>query len=186
MAAQVEKYTMVMQMRMLAALPGSLFASLLLLAAACATAPEATPPPAEPPPQEAERGAEQFVVTQEVYSRTFEEVERFVASLNEIIRRADFATWVTYLSAEYVSRTSDPQYLQQQSEQPRLRQNHVQLRSLRDYFDQVVVPSRVQASVDEIEFIDESRVKAITTFRNTRAVLYLLVRENGNWKIGVW
>jgi len=180
-------------MRVLTAVLGSL--TLALLLPACVSKPQTRPVP--PLPTEAEApaqsgpvaqadGGQQFVVTQEVYSRTFEEVERFVGNLNEIIRRAQYDTWVTFLSAEYVSRTSDPQYLKEQSEKPLLRQNNVQLRTLRDYFEQVVVPSRVQATVDEIEFIDETRVKAITTIRNTRAVLYLLVREDGNWKIGVW
>ena len=176
-------------MRVLTVLFGPLLLAILLLEAACASKPEAPPQPppdAEPAHQQAPQQAEQFVVTQEVYSRTFEEIERFVARLNEIIHRADYATWVTFLSAQYVDRTSDPRYLKEQSEKPLLKQNKVQLRSLRDYFEQVVVPSRVQASVDEIEFIDETRVKAITTFRNTRAVLYLLVREDGKWKIGVW
>jgi len=174
-------------MRVLTVLMGPPLLAVVLLGAACASEPEA-PPRAEVPAaaQPLPVQAEQFVVTREVYSRTFEEVERFVTNLNQIIRRADYATWVTFLSKEYVSRTSDPQYLKEQSEKPLLKQNNVQLRSLRDYFEQVVVPSRVQASVDEIEFIDESRVKAITTFRNTPAVLYLLVREDGNWKIGVW
>jgi hypothetical protein len=38
----------------------------------------------------------------------------------------------------------------------------------------------------EIEFIDESQVRAFAMIRNTKALLYLLVRENDNWKIEVW
>lgn len=168
---------------------------LAVLLASCLTQPETTSPspeepvvavPAEEPPPSPAEGGEQFVVSEEVYSRTFDEVERFVSALNDIIRRQDYDTWVTFLSAEYVGRTSDPEYLRRQSEKPLLKQNNVQLRNLRDYFDHVVVPSRVLATVDEIEFIDETRVKAITAVRSTRAVLYLLVREDGNWKIGVW
>jgi hypothetical protein len=186
---------MAIRMRVFTAFPVSLMLAVSLLAAACASPPEApSTSPAEPvvvvpagetPPLPA-GGEEQFVVTQEVYSRTFDEVERFVRTLNEIIRREDYDTWVTFLSAEYVSRTSDPLYLQQQSEKPLLKQNNIQLRTLRDYFDHVVVPSRVLATVNEIEFIDKTHVKAITAIRNTRAVLFLLVREDGNWKIGVW
>jgi hypothetical protein len=186
---------MATQMPDLTVAPVALMLAVSLLAGGCSSQPEAPSEspaqpvgavPAESTPSPPAGGEEPFVVTKEVYSRTFEEVERFVENLNEIIRRGDYDSWVRFLSAEYVSRTSDPRYLQQQSEQPLLKQNNIQLRTLRDYFDHVVVPSRVQATVDEIEFIDETHVRAITTIRNTRVVLYLLVREDGDWKIGVW
>lgn len=180
-------------MQVMKAPPPILLLAALALAAACRTqaptpapspAPSPAPTPAtkpEPPP-----GPERFVVTQEVYSRTFEEVERFVVRLTDIILREDYDTWLTFLSADYIRRTSDPEYLRQQSDKPLLKQNNVHLRTLRDYFEHVVVPSRAAATIDEIEFIDQTHVKAITTVRNTRAVLYLLVREDGAWKIGVW
>ena len=147
------------------------------------SAEEAESEPLEPEPQPEE---EEFVVTEEVYSKTFSEIEMFIRSLNEIIRSEDYATWLTYLSEYYIQRTSDPEYLQEQSEQPLLKKSNVHLRSLQDYFTYVVVPSRTQAQLDELEFIDESQVRAFAMIRNTKALLYLLVRENGNWKIGVW
>ena len=147
------------------------------------SAEEAESEPLEPEPQPEQ---EEFVVTEEVYSKTFSEIEMFIRSLNEIIRSEDYATWLTYLSEDYIQRTSDPEYLQEQSEQPLLKKSNVHLRSLQDYFTYVVVPSRTQAQLDELEFIDESQVRAFAMIRNTKALLYLLVRENGNWKIGVW
>lgn len=144
---------------------------------------EAESEPIEPEPQPEE---EEFVVTEEVYSKTFSEIEVFIRSLNEIIRREDYDTWLTYLSEDYIQRTCDPEYLKEQSDQPLLKKSNVHLRDLRDYFTYVVVPSRTQAQLDEIEFIDESQVRAFAMIRNTKALLYLLVRENGNWKIGVW
>ena len=147
------------------------------------SAEEAESEPLEPEPQPEQ---EEFVVTEEVYSKTFSEIEMFIRSLNEIIRSEDYATWLTYLSEYYIQRTSDPEYLQEQSEQPLLKKSNVHLRSLQDYFTYVVVPSRTQAQLDELEFIDESQVRAFAMIRNTKALLYLLVRENGNWKIGVW
>lgn len=137
----------------------------------------------EPEPQSEE---EEFVVTEEVYSKTFNEIEVFVRNLNEIIRNEDYDTWLTYLSEDYIQKTSDPEYLKERSEQPLLKKNNVHLRSLRDYFTYVVVPSRTQAKLDEIEFIGESQVRAFAMLGNTKALLYLLVRENGSWKIGVW
>ena len=148
-----------------------------------------TQTPAEEPPSQPEPGLPEppeFEVSEEVYSRTFEEIESFIRNLNRIIREEDFDTWVSYLSEEYIRTTSDPAYLKAQSDKPVLKQNHVQLASLRDYFYYVVVPSRSQAQLDKIEFLDENHVKAISVVRGTRVVLYLLAREQGDWKIGVW
>jgi hypothetical protein len=139
-----------------------------------------------PEPVESPESVSGFVVTEEVYNRTFEEVEEFIRNLNDIIRRRDYESWLTYLSSEYIRRTADEQYLQEQSEKPLLKKNNIRLESLRDYFENVVAPSRSQASVDDIEFIDEDRVKVISSIRGTRGILYLLVREEGTWKIGVW
>lgn len=127
-----------------------------------------------------------FVVSQEVYSRTFEEIEQFIRSLNQLIREADFAGWQQNLSAEYIRTVSDPLFLREQSEKPLLRQSGIELRDLRDYFVHVVVPSRSQAQLDEIEFLDENRVKALSVVHGTRVILYLLSKDNGGWKISVW
>ena len=142
--------------------------------------------PVEPAGKEqTEEPAEEFVVSEEVYTKTFDEIEVFIRNLNEIIRREDYDTWLTYLSEQYIERISDPAYLKEQSEQPMLKKNKISLNSLRDYFIYVVVPSRVQAQLDEIEFIGENQVKAYAMIKNTKALLYLLVRENDKWKIGV-
>jgi hypothetical protein len=149
--------------------------------------PEPAPPPAEPEAEETpEQPAEEFEVSEEVYTKTFDEIEEFIRNLNNIIRQEDYDTWLTYLSDEYIERTSDPEYLEEQSEQPLLKKSNISLDSLRDYFDHVVVPSRIQAQLDEIEFVGENQVKAYAMIRNTRALLYLLVREDDKWKIGVW
>jgi hypothetical protein len=141
-------------------------------------------PPVEPVEKE-EQPVEEFVVSEEVYTKTFDEIEEFIRNLNDIIRKKDYDTWLTYLSKEYIERTSDPAYLKEQSEQPLLKKNNISLKNLRDYFDYVVVPSRIQAQLDEIEFIGENQVKAYAMIRNTKALLYLLVREDDKWKIGV-
>ncbi len=169
--------------------------ALLAIAGLLGSCAAPSPPAQEEPEQAVQRQAEQepettdgreeFVVSEEVYTRTFDEIEEFIRNLNEIIRNEDYETWLTYLSDKYVERTDDPEYLEQQSQKPLLKKNNIHLRSLKDYFTYVVVPSRTQAKLDEIEFIDEDYVEAFAMIRNTRALLYLLVRENDNWKIGV-
>jgi len=163
-----------------------------LLAGSCAGGPPASDsppgqqPPGGPPDSAAGGSPAQFVVSAEVYTRTFEEIGEFINNLSRIIRSADYDSWLAYLSEEYIRTTSDPAYLRDQSDKPLLRQADIRLRDLRDYFIYVVVPSRSQATLDEIEFLDENHVKAIALLRGTRVILYLLERDQGQWKIGVW
>jgi hypothetical protein len=163
-----------------------------LLAGSCAGGPPASDsppgptPPEGPPDSAAGEPATEFEVSEEVYSRTFEEIGEFINNLNTIIRSADYDSWLAHLSEQYIRTTSDPAYLREQSEKPLLRQADIQLHDLRDYFIYVVVPSRTQATLDEIEFLDENHVKAIALLRGRRVILYLLERDQGQWKIGVW
>jgi len=151
-------------------------------------APASTAGPAVPPAAQSTEDPEKgdFLVTAEVYSRTLDEIGEFIRALNEIIRSRDYPTWLTYLSEEYIRRVGDPEYLREQSEMPLLKKTSVVLTSLRDYFEHVVAPSRSHATVDDIEFIDENHVKAISSIRGTRGILYHLVRSNDSWKIDVW
>jgi hypothetical protein len=157
-----------------------------LLAGSCTGAPSTTGPSPDQLPAEGGTDAGEFVVSREVYTRTFEEIGEFIDNLNLIIRSADYESWLNFLSEEYIRVTADPAYLKDQSEKPLLKQANIQLADLRDYFIHVVVPSRTQATVDEIEFLDENHVKAIAVLRGTRVILYLLERDDGQWKIGVW
>lgn len=146
----------------------------------------ATPPVQEKTEETTPQEQEKFVVTDEIYSQTLDQVREFVQVLNQVIESKNFEVWSTYLTSDYIQRTSDPQYLAEQSEKPILKKKNIVLGSLSDYFIYVVVPSRSGAHIDDIEFIDRYHVKAISIIRNTRGLLYLLVREEDQWKIGVW
>ena len=130
--------------------------------------------------------AQEFKVTEEVYQKTFEEIEGVIAELNAIIRARDFARWEKRLTAAYRERTSSPKYLAEVSESAALKKNGVVVDSLVDYFNQVVVPSRSSVKLDEIAFVDATHVKALTVIQGERYILYWLVRENGTWNIGIW
>ena len=130
--------------------------------------------------------AQEFKVTEEVYQKTFEEIEGVIAELNAIIRARDFARWERRLTAAYRERTSSPKYLAEVSESTALKKNGVVLGGLVDYFNQVVVPSRSSVKLDEIAFVDATHVKALTVIQGERYILYWLVRENGTWNIGIW
>jgi hypothetical protein len=173
------------------------WALLMLLSAAsllasCATvplkgAPEPAPPqvvepqqpPTAPPP------AEQFVATEELYKRTFDEVQAVIADLTRIIAEGDYSQWLTYLTTYYVRTSSSAAFLEDVSHSGVLKKNGIVLKSLKDYFDNVVVRSRLQARLEEINFVDATHVKAITRIQGSPVILYYLVQEEGRWKIGI-
>jgi uncharacterized protein YigE (DUF2233 family) len=58
------------------------------------------------------------------------------------------------------------------------------LSNARDYFIHVVVPSRANSRVDDIEFVDTKRVKAfMVTSQGQRLRLYDLEDFGEGWKI---
>lgn len=129
---------------------------------------------------------QEFEVTEEVYEQTFDEVEQTIARLNTIIRERNFEAWKSYLTDEYEEEYSDPETLAEWSESPLLQRNEITLRSLEDYFNFVVVPSRSNARLDDLEFVDENTVEAFMNVRGRRALLYLLRKEDGVWKIDTY
>jgi len=135
-------------------------------------------------PVEQPRGQE-FVASQDLYRRTFAEVQVVIAALTRIIADGDYDQWVTYLTADYVSTTSSPGFLADASNSGVLKKSGIVLRSLRDYFNNVVVRSHLQATLDDITFVDATHVKAITRIQDSPVILYYLVREDGRWKVGI-
>jgi hypothetical protein len=141
----------------------------------------------EPVPGDGGSGAaSEFVVTEEVYQRTFEEIEAVIAELDAIIRAGDFPAWERRLTAAYRDRTSSREYLDEISQSPLLKQSGVTLATPEDYFRRVVVPSRSSVKLDQLAFVDATHVKAITVIQEEAYILYWLVRENGTWNIGIW
>jgi hypothetical protein len=176
-----------------------------VLAMSCATppakpapAPQA-PTPAQPAPQPTEPAPQQpapatgiapsspttFVATEELYRATFAEVQEVIAAISRIIAAGDYNGWLSYLTADYVASRSSPSFLADASNAGVLKKNGIVLKTLRDYFDNVVVRSRLQATLDDIQFVDETHVKAIALVQGTPVILYYLVHEGGKWKVGI-
>ena len=134
--------------------------------------------------------------SQEVYDNTLAEVRLFIEALNRTISAKNYAGWRDALTDEYFGKISSPEFLAEASEQPSLKTRRIVLRSVNDYFTNVVVPSRANSRVDEIEFEDDTRVKAYfvetrnikgennTTRTETRRLrLYDLIKVDDKWKI---
>jgi len=142
------------------------------------------PEPAEPEPQpEPEPEPTVIEISEELYDRTFDEVEAVISELNAIVRNKDFQSWTSYLTERYVTYYSNPAVLEQQSKRPILEQNNVQLLTLNDYFEHVFVPSRANLRLDDMVFLEADTVEAIMIIQDQRYVLYLLKQVDDRWKI---
>ena len=151
---------------------------------------ERAEPPAEPPGGHGEQVTApqpaQFKVSDELYVKTFSEIEEVIAKVSATIAAKDYDGWVQWLSPEYVARTGSAGYLEEASESPALAKTGIRLASLADYFNFVVVPSRTRATLDRIDFVDATHVKAIAIIGGEAYILYWLVRDAASWKIGSW
>jgi len=155
---------------------------------------EETPPPEEPAVEEAPSAAEPEeaepvpfdpkTIPKEVYDSTKTDVQALIGRLNGIIRQRNYEVWVTFLGNEYRAALSSPAFLERISASAVLQKQRIVLRELRDYFIYVVVPSRANDRVDDIEFIGQNRVKAFTVdSKGQRLRLYDLEKTPTGWKI---
>ncbi len=152
---------------------------------------ESPQPPKDHAPQTAVQAGtaplpgQEFIATEELYRRTFAEVQQVVSELTKIVAAGDYNQWLTYLTTSYVEVTGSPAFLAEVSRSGVLKKSGIVLHSLKDYFENVVVRSRLQAALDDITFVDETHVKAITIVQGTEVILYYLVHEDGRWKVGI-
>jgi hypothetical protein len=114
------------------------------------------------------------------------DVRALIESLNLIIRRQDYDAWLSHLTDEYIRYYSDAEVLAKYSEYPIIKRKGIILLTLKDYFINVVYPSRQNDKVDDIEFVGENLIKAITVSpKGDRNILYMLEKHGDAWKIGI-
>ncbi len=141
---------------------------------------------AAPVVEDAADTGDDYIVTQEFYEQTFEEIEALILELNRVISAKQCERWLSYLSAEYIETFSSGEVLDAINEFPQMKDNGIVLKDLKDYFEWVVVPSRSRAVLGEIVFVGEFKVIAYSSFDGKKAKLYELEKINGIWKITVW
>jgi len=127
-----------------------------------------------------------FIITDEIYDKTFNEVQRLILELNSIIQKRDFIRWKLYLTKQYIDTMSSKKTLDDLSQKEILRKNKIKLEDLKDYFNFVVVPSRSNARLNELIFEQETKVKALMKFEGTSIILYQLEKIDDNWKVSIW
>jgi hypothetical protein len=148
------------------------------------SAPTSPPEPAVQP--QAQPAFDPTKITEEVKTATFVDVRALIDSLNQIIRAQDYDAWISHLTPEYVDFYSDPLILAKYSEYPIIKRKGIKLQTLKDYFINVVYPSRQDDKVDDIEFVREDLIKAITVSpKGERNILYMLEKQGDAWKIGI-
>jgi hypothetical protein len=149
--------------------------------------PVVVPEPAPvPEPVKTPEAFDPATVSKQEYETTKADIQVLIQKLNDIIQGKDYDTWLSYLTEEYIKEMSDPQFLAQQSESKVLQKFNIKLRTLKDYFFYVVVPSRKSDRVDEISFIGQQHVKAyMFNDKGEKLLLYELEKINNMWKIGV-
>lgn len=135
--------------------------------------------------EETKSEEEVFSVSEEVFTETFEDIRKLISDLNAIIREENYDRWLRYLTAAYKEHFSSPEVLKEHSDQPLLKKYNINLTSMNDYFKWVVVPSRSNARLDDLVFIDNETVKAIMIIKDRRTILYLLEKDGDGWKIGL-
>jgi hypothetical protein len=148
--------------------------------------PEGSPEESSAPAEPVEEPSESFAVTEDIYNETFSEIENLISKLDATIKEKNYEEWLRNLSEEYISFTSRPEFLQSASQSPLLQKSNITLKTLKDYFLSVVVPSHAQATLARLDFMDETHVKAITIIREEPVILYLLVKVDGRWMVGIW
>ncbi len=168
-----------------------LFSALLafLPVMSCTSSPEAVQKIVEPEPeavvQKEPAESSGFKVSEDVYSKTFSDITLLIETLNTIIRSSNFDEWKKYLTKEYIDFYSNQDNLKIYNETPILKKHNIVLRSLKDYFNYVVGPSRSDVQLDDISFIDDNNIKAYMRIDGEPVVLYTLINIQGNWKIGL-
>jgi hypothetical protein len=149
------------------------------------------------PPEEAVFDPHSISVAR--FETTKKDITEFISELNGIIRARNYNAWLAHLSPSYFDEVNSRAFLEEKTEDLYKRdlilaqnmgrdQKTVEkriLRTTRDYFDLVVVPSRANDRVDDISFLSDSRVRAYTVDerRGVRLVLYDLAYINNKWLI---
>lgn len=145
-----------------------------------------TEPALEPEPEILEEEAEveeEYELDEEEYQETKRDLSQLVSELNEIIASRDYENWLEYLTDEYKEHYSDPEVLKEFSDSPVLKKYNISLRSLRDYFNYVVVASRRNVQIDDIKAVGPDKVKAYMDVDGKTVVVYTLEKKDSGWKI---
>jgi hypothetical protein len=122
-------------------------------------------------------------VSKQEHDIALSEVQQLIRTLNSIIKAKNYDAWLSYLHPDYQELITSGEYLNRINNSQRFKSANMEITSARDYFDKVVVPSRANDRVDDVEFVARNRVKAYFINRGNKLRLYDLEKTNSGWKI---
>lgn len=135
------------------------------------------------PQSSQDKSTEEYTMGEEEYQETKKDLANLVQELNQIIANRNYQEWLDYLTKEYKDYYSDPEVLKEYSEAPLLQKYDIKLRSLKDYFNYVVVASRKDVRIDDIKPLSENKVRAYMNVNGEPIVVYTLEKVDSQWKI---
>jgi len=124
---------------------------------------------------------EGVIITKENYLQTKMEIEKVVDQLNRITSAKDYTQWIEFLSEDYKNEYSKQTTLNKVSEA--LPVKGIKLKSLKDYFLYVFVPSRQNIRVDDIRYVSATHVNVIMKQGNVALLIYGIENASGDWKL---
>jgi hypothetical protein len=130
-----------------------------------------------------ERKFDPSSITREEKEAVRVDVNNFVSLLNALIKRKDYNAWIKFLTPKYQQDLSSKENLALASQADKLRRQNIVLKSLYDYFINVVVPARNNIRADDIDFVDENTVKVYMVSDGQRLRAYELIRDGTSWKV---
>ena len=122
-------------------------------------------------------------VSKQEHDTALSEVQQLIRTLNGIISSRNYDALLSYLHPDYQTLINSGEYPKRINSSQRFKTGNIEITSAIDYFDKVVVPSRTNDRVDDVEFISRNRVKAYYINRGNKLRLYDLEKTGLGWKI---
>lgn len=120
-------------------------------------------------------------VTEDQYQNDKKDILDCIDKLDVIMKNRDYASWLSYLSAESIQYWSDTRNLKLAA--ARLPIKNLQINNLRDYFIYIFIPARQGRVISEIRYISPDLVKAVQTIGESDIIYYHFLKSENQWKI---
>lgn len=151
--------------------------------------PKPAPQKEEPPVSEEAKEYQRSVSTLgdkaisiDAFQEDKKDIMNIIDDLNDVMKNKDYNTWLNYISDGSKEYWSNPANLA--SVANRLPIKGIKIKSLRDYFIFVFIPSRANSKVEEIRYISPVLVKAVEPKENEDLIYYIFEKsKNDGWKI---
>jgi len=120
-------------------------------------------------------------ITKETHAQTKSEIELVVDELNQITAKKDYNRWLSFLAPSYKEMYADQATLKAASEALPIK--GIKLKTLRDYFLYVFVPSRQNIKVDDIQFFSPTQVNVLMLHGKDLLLVYRIENTEDGWKL---